>query len=138
MWSCTRPGVPTMMALPATERVFLLLHRGAAVDGCHRDVPVLGERFELAGHLQGQLARRAEDSAFTSRVPMGMLLDEGHAERGRLAGARLGADDEVLAVHRAGLKAWACTGVGVVYPRSATARRSSGDRPRSSKAMSET
>ena len=59
----------------------------------------LASVVELGGHLERQLAGGAEDERAHRLLARGNLLQQGQAERGRLAGAGLAADDEVLALH---------------------------------------
>ena len=82
----------------ALQRVLLLLHRRAAVDGGDLDVLVLGEVVDLGGHLERQLAGGAEDQRRTAFVLGVNLLEQGEPEGGGLPGAGLAADDEVLAL----------------------------------------
>jgi hypothetical protein len=82
----------------ARERLDLLAHRGAAVDGDDLDPSVLAEVLDLASHLERELARRGQDEGLDLRDSAAHeLVDEGQAERGRLARACAGLHDEARA-----------------------------------------
>ena len=81
------------------QRVLLLLHRRAAVDGRDPDALVLGQVLDLGGHLERQLAGGAEDQRTDGLVLGVHLLQQGEPERGGLPRPGLAPDDEVLALH---------------------------------------
>lgn len=81
----------------APERVFLLAHRRAAVDAHQLDAAVLAEQLEFLRDLDGQLAGGAHHQRAHALRADRDLVDDRHAERRGLAGARLAANDEVLA-----------------------------------------
>ena len=83
---------------PLPEGGDLPLDLLAAVDREHRDpAPEPGELEELLGHLDRELARRAEDHGLDAAVGRVHALDDGEAEGGRLAGPGLGLADHVAA-----------------------------------------
>jgi hypothetical protein len=94
------------------ERLLLRAEADAAVDRRDAEVLVLRERRALLGDLDRELARRREDDRATVCLPAGASRRSiiGMQNCTRLAGAGLGADDQVLAA-MAGSMAAACTGV---------------------------
>ena len=86
------------MSTPRLERPELLLDRLAAVDAADRDVLAVGELLELDDDLLDELAGRGQDDGLGPSAAGFEHLDERDAEGGRLAGARLGLADDVVAV----------------------------------------
>ena len=87
----------------AAQGIDLALHADAAVHGRHAQGQVPGVTAQAVVHLQGELARRRQHQrartarSLAVRRPAGEVLQQGQAEGGGLAGAGLGAGDEVVA-----------------------------------------
>ena len=80
------------------ELVELVAHRGAAVDGHHREVAVLGRAPANSSATWMASSRVGHmTSAEGLRAAVRDALEDGDGEGGGLAGAGLGADDDVLA-----------------------------------------
>ena len=94
----TRPGVAITKSTPVVQRLDLALHAGPAVDGVERHRADRGERRQLVVHLQRQLPGRHQHDG---RRPVGLglvqALEDGQAERQRLARAGLGLAADVTA-----------------------------------------
>ena len=91
------------------EGALLRAHLDAAVDGDARHVGVVGEPFDVVRDLHRQLARRREDqdareAAFLRRrrARRQQPVEDRQQERGSLAGAGVGAADQIVAVHHDG------------------------------------
>ena len=76
--------------------------RRAAVDGGDAQALGLGERLQVGGDLQRELAGRDEHERAGARVRAGRALDERQAEGERLAGARRRLGEDVEAGERVG------------------------------------
>ena len=88
--------MPTTICAPPADRVDLLAHRRAAVDGHELDARGTCRRFELARDLQRELAGRAQHERLNcGRVRFTRVVDQRQAERGGLAGARARLHDQV-------------------------------------------
>ena len=73
------------------------LDRLAAVDAADGDVLAVGELLELGDDLLDEFAGRGQDDRLGTLAAGLEHLDQRDAERGRLAGARLGLADDVVA-----------------------------------------
>jgi hypothetical protein len=121
------------------ERALLRPHLDAAVDGDAREVGVIREALDVVFDLHAQLARRREDQdareaalVRRSRARLQHAVQDRQHERDRLAGAGVGAADDVVPPSAIGMTAlW----IGVVFskPRTATPSSSDGSRPSVSK-----
>ena len=94
----TRSGDQHVDAL--LERAFLVIEAHAADQQRHVELVVLAVDVEVFGHLGGQFARRLQDQR-TRHAHLGAALgqdvDHGEDEGGGLAGARLGASEDISA-----------------------------------------
>ena len=101
-----RPGVATTMSTPALERAFLRLHRHAAVDGDAGQVRVVREALDVVVdlHASSRVGARISARVLPRRPDRGSRLQEAvedrQHERGRLAGAGVGAANHVRATER--------------------------------------
>ena len=132
MWSYTRPGVPTITSAPAcsawvwtpigappyTAMTEMFLCRASAVSSsetCSASSRVLHSTRALALRVPPGM-RSSSGMPKAAVLPVPVLLRQITSRP-----ARMGPNTAV------------CTGVGVVYPRSAIPRRSSSERGRSAK-----
>ena len=82
------------------ERALLILEAHAADQQRHIELVVLAVNVEILSDLGGQFARRLQDQRTRHAhlgAALGQDLDHGEDEGGGLAGARLGASEDIAA-----------------------------------------
>ena len=104
MWSISRPGVATTMSTPARSARSCVSIAHAAVHRDARNRRVVRQPLHLIFDLDGQLARRRQHQRAgrgrARRHRVEEALENRHEERRGLAGAGLGAGDDVAAGQR--------------------------------------
>ena len=94
------------MSTPDFERALLRAHVDAAVDGDARDVGVIGEALDVVFdlHASSRVGARIRTrvkprSSGAAARAFSIRLQDRQQERGGLAGAGVGAADDVVAAH---------------------------------------